>query len=91
MLRTFNRPASMRTPIEVGRRELRRAFDRNGYARRSAGRKLAMLSLECESLSECDRSQIRLPGHSQVQLRSRRLRKCRGLQDWPMRRRVGWL
>jgi hypothetical protein len=89
MLRTFNRPASMRTPIEVGRRELRRAFDRNGYARRSAGRKLAMLSLDCESLSDLDRSVGRLPDHSQVPRRSRLLRNCRGLQDWTMRRRVG--
>lgn len=90
MLRTYNRPASMRTPIEVGRRELRRAFDRNGHARRSTGRKLAVLSLDCESLSDCDRSEL-FPGHGQVRPRSRRLRKGPGLHDWTMRRRVGWL
>jgi len=91
MLRTFNRPASMRTPIEVGRRELRRAFDRNGHARRSAGRKPAALSLDCDSLSICDQSEGRLTDHRPVQRRSRLLRNRRGLQDWAMRRRVGWL
>jgi hypothetical protein len=92
MLRTIHRPASMRAPIEVGRRELRRAVDRNGHARRSAGRKLAALSLECEALNDLNRSESQLAADGQaLPRRSRLLRDLRGLQNWSMRRRVGWL
>jgi len=91
MLRTFNRPASMPTPIKVGRRELRRAFDRNGYARRSTGRKLAALSLECEVPSNCDGGENSLPQQSHSHRRCRFLRGRHGFTDWSLRRRVGWL
>jgi hypothetical protein len=91
MLRTFNRPASMRTPIEVGRRELRRASDRNGYARRSAGRRLAALSLNCEGLGDSEAGSRLLLGHGQALRRARLLREHGGVTDWATRRRVGWL
>lgn len=91
MLPTCKRAASRHALIEVGRRELRRGFDGDGHARRSAGRRLAALSLSYEVLSDRGLADGGTPLRADELRLVEHYRNRRRPTDWATRRSIGWL
>ena len=88
---TYKRPAGRHAPVEVGRRELRRGFDGDGHARRSAGRRLAALSVDCEVLGSRALANGGLSRPADDLRLVEYYRNRRRPVDWATRRSMGWV